>query len=56
MHIISGFKKRCLGPASAGAAATGEAASMPATEKSTAKEIDARGGKAGSIGTREGTW
>jgi len=38
-HIISGFKKRYLGPTFAGAAATGEAPSMPATKKLTSKEM-----------------
>jgi hypothetical protein len=39
MHIISGLKKRCLGPATAGEAATGEAHSMFAAKKRTAKEL-----------------
>jgi hypothetical protein len=41
MHIISGLKKRCLGPASVSAAATEEA--KPAAKKPTAKEIRERG-------------
>ena len=41
MHIISGLKKRCLGPttATAGEVATGGAPSIPATKKQTAKEM-----------------
>ena len=39
MHIISGLKKRCLCPANVGAAATGEAPSVSAAKKPTAKEM-----------------
>ncbi len=39
MHIISGLKKRYLGPATACAAATGEAPSVSAAKKPTAKEM-----------------
>ena len=39
MHIISGLKKRCLGPAVAGEPATGEAPSIPVAKKPTAKEM-----------------
>ena len=39
MHIISGLKKRCLGPATAGEVATGEAHSMFAAKKPTVKEL-----------------
>jgi len=55
MHIISGLKKRCLGPASVSAAATEEA--KPAAKKPTAKEIRERGRnafrRASSIGNRD---
>ena len=39
MHIISGLKKHCLGPANVGAAATGEAPSMSVAKKPVAKEM-----------------
>ena len=39
MHIISGLKKRCLGPASTVASATGEAPSVSSAKKPTAKEM-----------------
>ena len=39
MHIISVLKKRCLGPATAGEAAMGEAHSMFAAKKPNAKEL-----------------
>ncbi len=39
MRVILGLKKRCLGPATAGEAATGEAHSMVSSKKPTAKEL-----------------
>ena len=39
MHIITGLKKRCLGPVIAYAAATGEAPLVSAAKKPTVKEI-----------------
>ncbi len=39
MHIISGLKKRCLGPPIVRAAAKGEEPTVSAAKKSTAKEM-----------------
>ena len=39
MHIISSLKKRCLGPSTAGEAATGEAHSKFVAKKPNAKEL-----------------
>ena len=42
IHIISGLKKRCLGPTTAGEAATGEAHSMFAAKKNRLRRSCAR--------------
>ena len=54
MHIITGLKKRCLGPATACAAATGEVPSVSAAKKPTAnKELREAENQAGEEQERD---